>query len=291
MDDEPINLQLLYRALGKEYEMLMATSGEEALEICRRESPDLVLLDIVMPGIDGLEVCQKIRSDEALQEIPVIFVTGRDTPNEETEALEAGAVDFISKPVNPAVVRARVRTHLTLKAQSDQLRELVFVDGLTGVANRRRFDEMLDIQWRNGARLGTELSLFLIDVDHFKQYNDHFGHQAGDECLRQVAQVLGRELRRSGDLVARYGGEEFACLSASLIGEAAMQAAENLRARVEEIGLPHPRSEAASVVTISIGLASGQPKELGRAEEFLSLVDARLYRAKTEGRNRVVAAG
>ena len=267
----------------------MASGGQEALDVCQREMPDLILLDIMMPDMDGLSVCRRLKQNEDLRDIPVIFITGRSSPQEETEGLDAGAVDFIGKPINPAVVRARVRTHLILKAQSDQLRELVFVDGLTGVANRRRFDEILDLQWRNCVRLGTALSLFLIDVDFFKQYNDMYGHQAGDVCLRKVAQTLLAVMRRSGDLVARYGGEEFACLSTSLLGEAAEQAAETLRAHVEQLGLPHPDSSVAPVVTISIGVATLSPADGASASSMLALVDQRLYKAKAAGRNRVAS--
>ena len=289
VDDEPINLQLLYRALRDEHEMLMASGGAEALELCERERPDLILLDVVMPDMDGLEVCRRLKADQQLRDIPVIFITGHSSPAEETDGLNAGAVDFISKPVNPAVVRARVRTQLTLKAQADQLRQLVFVDGLTGVANRRRFDEMLDLHWRACARSGTPLSLFLIDVDFFKQYNDLYGHQAGDECLRKVARTLQSVMRRSGDLVARYGGEEFVCLSTSLAGEAVAGTGETLCDNVERLAIPHEGSSVSSHVTISVGAASEVPTDMGSAADMLALVDARLYQAKKKGRNALVS--
>jgi PleD family two-component response regulator len=143
VDDQPINIQALYRIFAPEHRVLMATNGVQALALCKQDPPDLVLLDVVMPGMNGHEVCARLKAEEATRNIPVIFVTSQTDSEEETKGLELGAVDFITKPVNPAVVRARVMTHLTLKAQSDQLRQMVFVDGLTGVANRRCFDESL----------------------------------------------------------------------------------------------------------------------------------------------------
>ena len=181
VDDQPINIQTLYQVFHADHEVFVATSGEQALAFCRGNPlPDLILLDVVMPGLDGLAVCQQLKADPVLANIPVIFVTACMDPADETRALEAGGVDFITKPVNPMVVRARVKTHLTLKAQEDFLRSLVFVDGLTGVANRRRFDEALLSEWRQCRRAGTPLALLMIDIDHFKRYNDHYGHPTGD---------------------------------------------------------------------------------------------------------------
>jgi len=212
VDDQPINIQALYRIFAPDHRVLMATSGAKALALCREDPPDLVLLDVEMPELDGYEVCARLKADEATRNIPVIFVTSHTDADEETKGLELGATDFIAKPVNPAVVRARVKTHLTLKAQSDLLRQMVFLDGLTGVANRRCFDERLDVEWRRAARSASPLALLMLDVDHFKRFNDCYGHQMGDECLRQVAAAIKGSLVRPGDVVARYGGEEFACI-------------------------------------------------------------------------------
>ena len=212
VDDQPINIQALYRIFAPDHRVLMATSGAKALAVCRDDPPDLVLLDVVMPEMDGYEVCARLKADEATRDIPVIFVTSHTDAAEETKGLELGAVDFIAKPVNPAVVRARVKTHISLKAQSDLLRQMVFIDGLTGVANRRCFDETLNVEWRRSVRNSSPLALLLLDVDHFKRFNDRYGHQAGDDCLRRVASAIKVHLLRPGDLVSRYGGEEFACI-------------------------------------------------------------------------------
>lgn len=206
VDDQPINIQALYRIFAPDHRVLMATSGAKALALCKEDPPDLILLDVVMPDMDGHEVCIRLQADEATRNIPVMFVTSHTDTDEETRGLQLGAVDFIAKPVNPAVVRARVKTHLTLKAQSDLLRQMVFIDGLTGVANRRCFDERFENEWRRSVRGGMPLALLMLDVDHFKRFNDRYGHQAGDQCLRQVASAIAGGLRRPGDLVARYGG-------------------------------------------------------------------------------------
>ncbi|HWU85143.1 MAG TPA: diguanylate cyclase, partial [Rhodocyclaceae bacterium] len=212
VDDQPSNIQLLYAILGDDYDLAMATSGEDALRLCEAHQPDLILLDIQMPGLSGFEVCERLKERAVTHNIPIIFVTAQTTANEETRALRGGAVDFIAKPFNPDVVKARVRTHVQLKQQSDLLRTLAFVDPLTGLANRRRFEENLRAEWRRCQRHRMPLALIMIDVDHFKAYNDHYGHQIGDACLQLVAQTLARHFGRGYDLVARYGGEEFVCL-------------------------------------------------------------------------------
>ena len=264
VDDQPINIQTLYQIFHADHEVFMATSGEQALAFCRSNPlPDLILLDVVMPGLDGLAVCQQLKADPVLANIPVIFVTACMDPADETRALEAGGVDFITKPVNPMVVRARVKTHLTLKAQGDFLRSLVFIDGLTGVANRRRFDEALLSEWRQCRRAGTPLALLMIDIDHFKRYNDHYGHPTGDACLQQVAAVLKAAMQRASDLVARYGGEEFVCLLPGCDQAPALAKAQALQAALAAQGIAHEASPTAAWVTLSIGVAVAQPQAGG----------------------------
>lgn len=287
VDDQPVNIRSLHEIFRHDHEVFISTSGIQALEMSRKCSPDLILLDIVMPDIDGLEVCRRLKSDPETRDIPVIFVTAQDKPDDETSGLGAGAVDFITKPVNPAVVRARVRTHLTLKAQSDLLRSLVFIDGLTGVANRRRFDESLDAEWRRCRRIKSPLSLFMVDIDHFKLYNDSYGHQAGDACLQEVAMILKGQLGRSHDLVARYGGEEFVCLLPDIRMANALQKAGTMVRAVRERGVPHGSSTTDPVVTISLGAAVTVPGPDLRPDDLISAADEQLYAAKRLGRNRV----
>jgi len=290
VDDVPTNIHILNGIFKDLYEVRMATSGSQALELCRTHPPDLVLLDILMPGIGGLEVCRALKNDPLTREIPVIFVTSHNDPEQETRGLEAGAVDFISKPVNAAVVLARVRTHLTLKNQADLLRSLAFLDGLTGLQNRRRFDEVLELEWSRCRRTGMPLSLLMIDVDHFKAFNDTYGHPAGDSCLMAVAQVLRDRFQRGEDFVARYGGEEFVALVPNLDAKAVLTLARGIVAAVAALALPHETSATAPVVTISLGLATTVPLPGQKAAELLSRADNFLYLAKELGRNQTQSA-
>jgi diguanylate cyclase (GGDEF)-like protein len=288
VDDQPINIQVMYQAFGSDYQVFMATGGEQALAICKVNPPDLILLDIVMPGMDGFEVCTRLKADEATTHIPVIFVTAHTDAAQETHGLSLGAVDFIAKPVNPSVVRARVKTHLTLKFQSDLLRQLVFLDGLSGVFNRRYFDQQLAIESARSARNDLPLSLILLDVDFFKLYNDHYGHQAGDDALRLIAITLKSCLRRPADLVARYGGEEFACVLPETSYEDALGLANELERKVRERGIPHSVSAVAPVITISVGIATRAAGAKGDVQALVGLADSLLYEAKNTGRGRVV---
>lgn len=294
VDDQPINIQVMHQIFAADFQVFMATSGAQALAICRDNPPDLVLLDVVMPEMDGFEVCSLLQADEATRNIPVIFVTAHDDAAQETRGLEVGAVDFIAKPVNPAVVRARVKTHLTLKFQSDMMRKLVFLDGLTGVYNRRYFDQQFALEWARAARNDSPLSVILLDVDFFKRYNDHYGHQAGDDCLKQVARTLQATLRRPADLVARYGGEEFICILPDTGVDDAMLMAQQLEQRVRAKQIPHEKSDVGPFVTISLGVAArsgpqAYPKPGTAADGcngLIALADARLYQAKSRGRGQ-----
>lgn len=288
VDDQPINIQTLYEIFADDHEVFMATSGQQALDFCRdNPPPDLILLDIIMPGMDGLEVCPRLKADPFTSHIPIIFVTAQSDPADETHAIEAGGVDFISKPINTAVVRVRVKTHLTLKVQTDMLRSLAFVDGLTGLANRRRFDDALENEWRRCRRSNSPLSLMMIDLDYFKRYNDYYGHQMGDVCLQRVAKLLKASFKRASDLTARYGGEEFVCLMAECDHLGAQKKAEELRAVVEELGIEHAESPVARHVTLSIGVSTVVPDNIHKPDALIAAADAALYEAKNTGRNRV----
>lgn len=286
VDDQPINIQVMHQIFAPDYQVFMATSGKQALAFCRQTPPDLILLDVVMPGMDGFEVCQALKNNPATHDIPVIFVTAHTEAQQETRGLDVGAVDFISKPVNPAVVRARVKTQLTLKFQSDLMRKLVFLDGLTAVFNRRYFDQQLTTEVARAKRTGQPLALIMLDVDFFKRYNDCYGHQAGDDCLRLIAATLKQSLRRPADLVARYGGEEFVCILPDTAFESAMEMARELEKNVRRKAIAHADSDAAKVVTISLGVAGCQGHEAVDAQALLALADAQLYRAKNAGRAR-----
>jgi diguanylate cyclase (GGDEF)-like protein len=288
-DDQPTNIRVLYELFRDQCDVFMATSGAQTIQICRAELPDLILLDVVMDDIDGHEVCRRLKADPLTSAIPIIFVTSQNQEADEVIALGLGAVDFITKPINPVIVRARVRTHLTLKLQGDLLRASALLDGLTGVANRRKFDEDVQTDWRQCLRETAPLSLILIDIDYFKLYNDRYGHQAGDNCLKLVARALSETLRRPYDKLARYGGEEFACLlpKTKLAGASAM--AERMQARVSELRVEHLGSDVDQVVTISLGVASMVPTPSETPELLLKAADQQLYEAKRTGRARVCA--
>ncbi|MFL6675336.1 MAG: diguanylate cyclase domain-containing protein [Massilia sp.] len=290
VDDASENIQILNGALEGEHEVLFAMSGEKALQLARSLRPDLILLDAVMPGMDGYAVCAALRADSVTRDIPVIFVSALKNPEDETRALASGAADFITKPVNAAVVRARVRTHLTIKRQSDTLRALTLTDGLTGVANRRAFNERLDAEWRRCERAQLPIALVLVDVDYFKKYNDHYGHQAGDDCLVQVGAALRRAAGRPQDLVARYGGEEFAILLPQLDARGAEGVAARLRAELEQLAIPHAASATAPVVTLTMGIAGMSPSEGAAPAALVQAADTLLYQAKAGGRNRFASS-
>lgn len=293
VDDEALARERLRDLLGRldgAIEVGEAADARAAYARLISEPWDVLLLDVQMPGMDGHQLCAELKADPLLQDIAVIFVTAQDQPDDETRALHAGAADFITKPFNPTVVHARVRTQLTLKAQADLLRELAFVDGLTGVHNRRHFDARLQAESRRAQRSRAPLAVALADVDHFKRYNDHYGHQAGDACLQAVARALKGEVYRAPDLLARYGGEELVALLVDTDLAGARVVAERAVAAVRALALPHADSPTAPVVTVSAGVGSMVPHAPDDGPRLLRLADAALYAAKQAGRNRAVVA-
>jgi len=287
VDDERFNLNTLHALLKDDYKVMVATSGEQALKAAVTGRPDVILLDITMPGMDGYEVCRRLKDDPLTANLPVIFITGLTDADDETRGLELGAADYITKPFNLSVVRARVRTQMRLKQQSDLLESYAFRDGLTGLANRRAFDDRAASEWSRCQRAALPLSAIMIDVDHFKLYNDSYGHARGDECLRGVSQALARRIQRSSDLVARYGGEEFVVLLPGSDHVGALAVGEELRQSVQALALEHRASKVADHVTISVGVATVQPNEPHSVPSLLEQADAMLYACKTAGRNCV----
>ena len=290
VDDDPINLRLLDGMLSDDYDISVALGGEQALKRVTTTPPDLILLDIQMADMDGYDVCKRLKESEHTCDIPVIFVTANGDANEEIKGLELGAVDYITKPFHPLIVKVRLKNHLELKRQRDILNRLSSLDGLTGIANRRYFDKVLAQEWNRTLRSDDEMSLMMIDVDHFKLYNDHYGHIAGDDCLKAISRTLAAALPRSTDLMARFGGEEFVCVLTSTSQQGAANVAEKLRQSVLALGIPHARSDISPMVTISIGTATARPSvnEL-HPENLLHAADTQLYLAKSSGRNRVMS--
>lgn len=287
VDDQPINIQTIYNLLSDDYTILAATSGDEALEICFSESPpDLILLDVIMEGKSGIEVCKLLKQRNTTAEIPVIFVTSFQKQTEENECWNCGGVDFIPKPINPITLKNRVRAHLTIKRQKDALLELVYIDGLTGVFNRRYFDIHIKKINKNSERSDTDNALLMIDIDCFKHYNDTYGHVLGDEVLKTVAITIKDSLKRSCDFVARYGGEEFAVVLPDTDLNGATKVAQVLNNTVKGLKIIHEGTEH-HVVTISIGVST----MLNAKESERDLVDDAdhfLYEAKETGRNKVL---
>ena len=199
VDDSPDNLQVLAAVLKQDFKVKVAINGERALALATApEPPDLILLDVMMPGMDGYEVCTRLKQNPATARIPVLFVSSRDDEEDEAHGLSLGAIDYIVKPIRPSIVQARVRNHIELKRSRDLLERLTLQDHLTGIGNRRCFDDALDLEWQRAARAQAPLSLIAIDIDHFKAYNDHYGHPGGDQCLVQVARTLAASAAQRG---------------------------------------------------------------------------------------------
>jgi len=291
VDDEPVNVRALAALLRADYRVRVAVNGAEALRVARSSPPpDLVLLDVGLPDVSGFELCHELKSDDRTIGIPVIFVTARDGIDDEEHGFGLGAVDFIAKPFHPAVVRARVRTHMELKMKSDRLERLSMLDALTDIPNRRFLDDRLVNEARRAGREHLPLSFAMIDIDHFKDYNDRYGHAAGDRSIQQVARALHATARRPADLVARYGGEEFAAVLPGTESAGAAIVAERMRVAVEALGIEHDASAAAAVVTVSIGVTTSAGESSPSIGELLARADEALYRAKQLGRNRVTVA-
>ncbi|HEV8432937.1 MAG TPA: diguanylate cyclase [Thermoanaerobaculia bacterium] len=286
VDDQPANIRVMAEALRDDYELFFATSGERALEIIAGGGIELVLLDVVMPGLDGFEVCRRLKADEATSRIPVIFVTAREEVGDEARGFDLGAVDYITKPVQPPIVRARVRTHIELKRARDLLESLASIDAVTTIANRRRFDVSIETEWKRCARSHSPLTLAIADVDHFKSFNDTYGHTRGDECLRSIALAIRSVAPRPSDLAARYGGEEFAIVLPETDAAAARTLMEAMLDAVRMLQIAHSGSSCADHVTISAGAATMVPHIDGHHSVIVEAADTALYEAKQSGRNR-----
>jgi diguanylate cyclase (GGDEF)-like protein len=292
VDDTPANIQVLARALHRDYRIRIATDGAAALAMLNGpQRPDLVLLDVMMPELDGYEVCRRIKAEPATWDIPVIFVTARTDLADQLEGFRLGAVDYITKPFELPLVQARISVHIRLQQKAELLERLALLDGLTNLSNRRGLERIWQREWARAQRGGLPLSLLLIDVDHFKAYNDHYGHGAGDDCLLRVARELEWSLLRSTDAIGRYGGEEFVAILPDSDATAGLQVAERLRRRVAGLAIPHARSGTARQVTISIGCASCTPAPADQVVSLLEQADQALYQAKARGRNRVCLFG
>jgi len=286
VDDTTINLQVLIEVLGDEYEIVFATNGKDALAMAEINHLDLILLDIQMPDMSGYEVCRVLKSMPLLNSVAVIFLTAMSQQEDEVAGLKLGAVDYITKPFNPDIVRLRVHNQLELKRCRDERARLALLDGLTGVPNRRAFDEQINREWLRAVRNQAVISLIMIDIDHFKPYNDSHGHLGGDDCLKQVVGALLASLRAS-DFAARYGGDELVCILHETDEAGALISAERIRTKVEALQIPHGASPVSPFVTLSLGLATLTPALGSLHENLIEMSDRMLYKAKDKGRNRI----
>ncbi len=287
VDDERLNITVLAALLEDEYEIIVAKNGTQALQRAQAEQkPDLILLDVVMPDMDGYEVCQQLKADPHTQHIPIIFITVKSTVEEEARGLEMGAVDYIVKPFSPAIAKARVANHIELKRQRDLLQHLNITDGLTGIGNRRYFDGYLEHELEDCIDRHSVLSLIMIDIDDFKEFNDNHGHTHGDQCLKIVAKTLEKCTERSSDLVARYGGEEFAVILPGINNRTALNMAENMRQHISQLAIPI--NDSSINVTISLGVSTCHERQSPNA--LIEQADRALYQSKSDGRNRVTVA-
>ena len=285
VDDERININILNTLLKTDYRLMAATSGEQAIKAAIEGQPDLILLDILMPGMDGHQVCRKLKSNPATRSIPIIFITAMGDAENETMGFALGAVDYIPKPFNNAVVKARVGVHLRLKRQNDMLESLALMDALTNVPNRRAHDQARAAEWRRCQREKLPISFIMVDVDQFKPYNDNYGHGAGDDCLVRIAKAINNCIRRPGDMLARYGGEEFVAIMSGTHSVGALQMAQQFHAAVADLAVPHEHSAVASHVTISVGVATTTRTDEVTPEQLAEAADKMLYQAKESGRN------
>jgi len=299
VDDQPIIHEAVRRMLSeaRDIELHCCAEGSDALRMANEIQPSVILQDLVMPDVDGMMLVKYYRANDKTCDIPVVVLSSKEEAKTKDEAFTAGANDYLVKLPDRIELLARLRYHagtyavlLERNAALDELKRISVTDALTGLYNRRHFDAALDDEWKRARRDRNPLSLVMLDVDHFKLFNDNYGHQAGDDCLVKVAQALQASSHRSVDVTARYGGEEFIAIFPDTNGPGALAMAENIRQAIIALHIPHDHSSAAGYVTVSLGVACAIPEEGLQAESLLKSADMALYHAKEKGRNRAVLA-
>ena len=286
VDDMTTTLLLLHDLLKDTYEVKIAKSGTKALEILNAPNDiDLILLDVEMPDINGYEVCKILKNNEQTKNIPVIFVTARNSEEDEEYGLNLGAIDYITKPFNKTITKLRLKNYLDLKIKNDMLEKLSMYDGLTNIRNRRFFDETFEKTFNEIKRDKKSLAVLMIDIDFFKPYNDNYGHGQGDETLRKVAKALEKTIKRASDFVARYGGEEFVILLKDINKDGVEAVANNLLNAIRELKITHEFSKIENYVTVSIGASFYNSNSDVTKLELLLKADETLYNVKNSGRN------
>lgn len=282
------------------HEIVIANNGQQAVDKFVDDRPDLVLMDVIMPVKDGVEAAQEIRElcEKENDWIPIIFLSAMSESKDIVRAIDAGGDDYLTKPIEAVVLNAKLKAmqritemRQQLQHANHELRMMAVIDGLTGIANRRHFDETIIKEVKRAVRNNTALSLMMADIDYFKPYNDNYGHQAGDDCLKYVAKTLAKVSKRPGDLVARYGGEEFITILPETGIEGAKVISEEMRAAISKLNFTHQYSQTADYLTISCGIATVQPNKKDDVKtisyKLLKEADKALYQAKANGRNQV----
>ena len=290
VDDDKSGTMVLTHILSPEYIIHAAENGQDAIAAAKKHTPDAILLDILMPEMNGYEVLAALKGSDETRAIPVIIITGLDNAEDEEKGLTLGAADYISKPFSPAIVKLRVQNQIRMRNYIQAIESLSSIDPLTGIPNRRSFDERLHLEWGRALRTGTPISVLLFDLDNFKNYNDTYGHMQGDVMLRAVANIFAQELKRAVDFVARWGGEEFIALLAHTDAYGATEIAERMRMQIENAVIPLTDGRATKA-TVSIGINSQVPMPNDSVDDFVRHADKALYTAKAEGKNRVCRHG
>ena len=287
VDDEPTTLIILETILSPDWDVITAGSGEEGLAKALSDNPDLILLDIVMPGMNGFETLKALKDSTETQNIPVIIVTVDNNDVTQEKCFNLGAVDFITKPFSSVIVRARVKNQLQIVNQIRTIERLGLIDPLTNIRNRRSFNDRLNTEWRRCLREKAPLSFMMVDVDKFKDYNDTYGHPQGDTLLKTLAMIFESSARRPADIIARLGGEEFGLLLPNTPLKPALEIAESIRESVETLRVMTADGKTETRTTISIGVAAIIPTEEAHADDLICKADQLLYTAKASGRNKV----
>ena len=289
VDDSLLQAIQLKTIIEDEYDVTIAQTAEDGLRRAHGEDFSLILLDVVMPEMDGFTLLRKLQEELVTQNVPVILITSLADAVSEQRGLVLGAVDYITKPYISLIVKARVDTHIKLYRYRRKIEEISMTDQMTGIANRRRYDHYSLAKWHEATRLQVSFSIFMFDIDHFKVYNDTFGHPAGDKVIAAVAKTISSHLKRSTDFVARYGGEEFVAISMGEPSKKMFEYLQKVRQTIEDLHIPHSPT-VSEWVTVSIGGVTMIPKTGSAYDVYLKIADAMLYDAKKGGRNRVVWA-
>ena len=289
VDDSLLQATQLKAIIDDEYDVTIAQTAEDGLRRASDEDFSLILLDVVMPEMDGFTLLKKLQEEIITQSVPVILITSLADAVNEQHGLILGAVDYITKPYIPLIVKARVNTHVKLYRYRRQIEEQSMTDQLTGVANRRRYDRYSLTKWHEAARLKVPFSVCMFDIDHFKMYNDTFGHPAGDKVIAAIAKTISSHLKRSTDFVARYGGEEFVAISMGDPSKKLFEHLQKVRQAIEDLHILH-NPNVSEWVTVSVGGVTVMPETGSAYDVYLKIADTMLYDAKKHGRNRVVWA-